>query len=133
MPPTPVALEDELAKLARETERFPIPADEHPALAACRKAAEMVRGVHKAHAEQSETLAKQIENIGETFLGLCKEAADRIRSDRILPEEMSNKTADELEYLGKMETERQLRVKHGLTAARDAIVGIDGGDSREGR
>jgi hypothetical protein len=124
--PQPRNIEDEIGDLARSIERGPaVPTDEHPALAACRKAAEMVRNVHKAHSEQSETLAQHIEHIGETFLGMCKEAANKIREQRILPEEMSNKTADELELMGKTETERQLRVSSGLKAARDAIVGID--------
>ena len=120
-------LEDEIGDLARTIDRAHPSLDEkeHPALVACRKAAEMVRNVHKAHSEQSETLAQHIEHIGETFLGLCKEAANKIREQRILPEEMSNKTADELEDMGKTETERQQRVSAGLRAARDAIVGID--------
>jgi hypothetical protein len=113
-------------ELAREVDRaHPIDETEHPALIACKKAADMVRSVVKAHSEQGETLAKHIEHIGETFMGLCKEAADRIRAERILPEEMSNKTADELEHMGRTEAKRQARVKHGLTAARDAIIGID--------
>jgi len=123
------SVEHELAKLTRGITPEPVNEKEHPALAACRKAAEMVRNVHKAHSEQSETLAQHIEHIGETFSGLCKEAAERIRNERILPQEMSNKTADELEEMGKLETERQLRVAHGLRAARDAIIGIDGGTS----
>jgi len=119
-------IEDELAELTSTVERsFDLNKQEHPALVACKKAADMVRSVHNAHAEQSETMAKHIEHIGETFMGMCKEFADKIREGRILPEEMSNKTADELEQMGKAETERQLRVSSGLKAARDAIIGID--------
>jgi|SRR5215831_5332230 len=125
------AIEEELSKLTRTVERTSIDESEHPALAACKKAADMVRNVHKAHAEQGETMAKHLEQIGQTFMDMCKEAADKIREQRILPEEMSNKMADELEHMGKTEAERQTRVKHGLTAARDAIVGIDGGSPRQ--
>src|SRR5262252_5552446 len=118
-------IEEELSKLTRSVERTSINESEHPALVACRKAAEMVRNVHKAHSEQSETLAQHILEIGKTFLAMCEEAANKIREQRILPEEMSAKTADELEQMGQLEAERQARVKRGLTAARDAIVGID--------
>jgi len=120
-------VEDALRKLTSSIEPSKLNPSEHPALAACKKAADMVRSVHLAHAEQSETLAKHIEQIGETFMAMCKETADRIRADRILPEEMSSKMADELLEMGQMETERQTRVSKGLTAARDAIIGIDGG------
>jgi len=124
--PIPRNIEDELAELTGKVHRSPdLNKDEHPALVACKKAADMVRSVHNAHSEQSETMAKHIEHVGETIMGLCKEFADKIREGRILPEEMSNKTADELEEMGKIEMERQLRVSSGLRAARDAIIGID--------
>jgi len=126
--PKTQSIEDELATLTRSVERSTVPADQHPALAACKKAADMVRSVHVAHSEQGETLAKHLEHIGETFMGMCKEAADKIREQRILPEEMSAKMADELEEMGRTEAERQGRVKRGLTAARDAILGIDAKD-----
>jgi hypothetical protein len=132
MPQATPNIEDEIRAAVRSIERVDQPGgDEHPALVACKKAADMVRNVVKAHSEQGETLAKHIEHIGETFMGMCKEAADRIRAERIMPEEMSNKTADELEHMGRTEAERQARVKAGLTAARDAIVGIDQERSRE--
>ena len=124
--PKTQSIEDELATLTRSVERSTVPADQHPALAACKKAADMVRSVHVAHSEQGETLAKHLEHIGETFMGMCKEAADRIRAERVVPQEMSKKMADELEDMGKAEAERQARVKYGLIAARDAILGIDG-------
>src|SRR5262245_52437705 len=97
--PQPRNIEEELATITRtltraEDEEPSAPA--HPALAACRKADDMVRKVHEAHAGESETLAKHIEQIGQTFMEFCKEAADKIRQQRIMPEEMANKTADEL-------------------------------------
>lgn len=124
--PQPRNIEEELGDLTRTIERRPeLDPTEHPALAACRKAADMVRKVHEAHAGESETLAKHIEQIGETVLEFCKDAANKIRQQRIMPEEMANKTADELMLMGKEEAERQAKVARGLTAARDAIVGID--------
>jgi len=120
------SLERELNKLTQQVERGQaVQADEHPALIACRKAADMVRGVHERHASEGETLAMHIEKIGETFHEMCKEAANQIRSQRVLPQEMANKMADELVEMGRMEAERQGRVSRGLTAARDALLGID--------
>jgi hypothetical protein len=121
----PQNIEDELKAAVSTIERTEADLKEHPALAACRKAADMVRKIHEAHAGESETLAKHIEQIGETFLDFCKDAADKVRKQRIMPEEMANKTADELMLMGREESERQARVARGLTAARDAIIGID--------
>jgi len=123
--PEPRSIEDEIKAVVGTVERTEEDMKEHPALAACRKAADMVRKIHEAHVGESETLAKHIEQIGETFLDFCKDAADKIRKQRIMPEEMANKTADELMLMGREESERQARVARGLTAARDAIVGID--------
>jgi len=118
--------EEEIGALARSVDRAHPDEKEHPALIACRKAADMVRGVHERHAAEGETLAKHLEQIGETFMEMCKEAANQIRQQRILPLEMSNKMADELVEMGRTEAERQARVSQGLTAARDALLGIDG-------
>jgi len=122
------AFEEELGQLARSVERAPeseVP--EHPAMIACKRAAEMVRGVHERHASEGETFAQHIEHIGETFMKMCKQMADDVRNQRILPEEMSVKMADELIQMGQMEAERQARVSRGLIAARDALLGIDQG------
>jgi hypothetical protein len=119
-------IEKEIADLARVAEREPVPQEvKHPALIACEKAAEMVREVHKSHEAEGETLAQHLEHIGETFASMCKEAANEVRKQRILPGEMASKMADELIEIGNLEFERQTRVARGLTAARDAILGIE--------
>jgi hypothetical protein len=128
LPVRPAALrfEDEIGELARQAQRGPVANEkEHPALVACRKAAEMVRGLQERHTAEGETLARQLEQIGEDVLQMCKEAATKVREQRILPKEMSDQIADNLEHIGEIETARQTKVAAGLTAARDAIVGID--------
>jgi len=123
-------IEEELSEVTRAIERSGDEQleKEHPALAACRRAAEQIRKVHEAHAGESETLAGHIEQIGQTIMDFCKEAANKIRQQRIMPEEMAAKTADELINMGREESLRQARVARGLTAARDAIIGIDAKD-----
>jgi len=122
----PPSVEEELGQLVRTIERTNEPdANQHPALIACQKAAEMVRGVHERHAAEGETLAQHLEQIGEQFMQMCKQAADQVRQQRILPQEMATKMADDLVRVGQLEASRQARVAHGLTAARDAILGID--------
>jgi len=122
-------MEEELSEMTKAVERERtelVPAvEEHPALIACRKAAEMVRKVHERHSAEGETLAQHLEQIGEKFLELCKEAANQIRQQHILPKEMAGKMADELVDIGQKEAKRQAIVSRGLTAARDAILGID--------
>jgi hypothetical protein len=126
-PKPPTSFEDEIGELARSVDRAhpPTTTSEHPALIACRKAAEMVRGVHERHAAEGETLALHLEQIGETFMQMCKEAAGQIRQQRILPKEMSDKIADDVLRIGEMEAERQAVVSRGLKAASEAILGID--------
>jgi hypothetical protein len=118
-------LDQELSKLARTVERSEPQTNEHPALQACKKAAAMVRGVHERHAAEGETLAMHLEKIGEEFAEMCRQAADQIRKQRILPAEQAAKIADDLVHIGSTEAERQATVARGLTAARDAILGID--------
>jgi len=118
-------LEEGLGQLARQVQRAPINEKEHPALAACRKAAEMVRGLQERHQAEGETLAVQLEKIGEDVMNMCKEAAAAVRAQRIMPKEMSDQIAGNLEHIGETETARQVKVAAGLTAARDAIIGID--------
>lgn len=119
-------IDREIGELASSVERKGNPPkDAHPALVACAKAAEMVRGVHAAHTAEGETLAQHLESIGEAFLQQCKEAAATVREQRVLPAEMAEKMADDLMRIGEMEAQRQAKVASGLTAARDALLGID--------
>jgi len=123
--PQPRNIDEELGDLARSVQRTELDPKQHPALAACKKAAEMVRGLQQRHEAEGETLARQLEQIGEDVLQQCKDAAQKIRENRIIPKEMSDSIATNIENIGETETARQIRVAGGLTAARDAIVGID--------
>jgi len=134
-----VSLERELGKLARSTEpergaspeAFAKTERKHPALVACEKAAEMVRGLHQRHEAEGETLAQHLEQIGQDVLDMCKEAAAQVRAQRIMPKEMADKIADDLINIGQTESARQAVVAKGLTAARDAIIGIDQAPKQE--
>jgi uncharacterized coiled-coil DUF342 family protein len=127
--PQPPSVEEGIAELARTVERHEVDEKQHPALAACKRAADMVRGVHERHSAEGETMAQHLEKIGEEFAAMCKEAADQIRKQRILPAEMADRIAENLLEIGHQEAERQATVARGLTAARDAILGIDAKDS----
>lgn len=119
------SIEEEIGQLARTVERHELDEKEHPALAACKRAADMVRGVHERHAAEGETMALHLEKIGEEFAAMCKDAADQIRKQRILPAEMADRIAENLLEIGQQESQRQATVARGLTTARDAILGID--------
>jgi hypothetical protein len=122
----PPSIEEEIGHLARNVERSDTAQKEHPALAACKRAADMVRGVHERHQAEGETMAQHLEKIGEEFAAMCKDAANQIRAQRILPSEMADRIAENLLQIGHQEAERQATVARGLTTARDAILSIDG-------
>jgi hypothetical protein len=92
---------------------------------ACKKAAEMIRDVHKMHAAEAETLARHMEQIGDNLKNMCDEVAKQIRDARVLPEEMAQETAAELLDIGNKEADRHDRVTNGLLAARKAVLDIN--------
>jgi hypothetical protein len=93
-------------------------------LAACEKAAAMVRGVHETYAAEGETLAQHLETKGKEFMELFAEAAKAVRELRIVPKESAEATANDLVDIGRMEQERHAIVSKGLMDARQALLGI---------
>jgi hypothetical protein len=103
----------------------------HAVLAACEKAAAMVRDVHTTYAAEGETLAQHLENKGQEFLTLFQEAAKNVRELRVIPKESAEATANDLLELGKTEQERHAVVSKGLLDAREALLNI--GNYRPGK
>ena len=124
------SVEDELALLTR---RFSGNGAKKPErtehanqiVEACRKAAEMVRDVHRTYEAEAETLARHIEGVGANIKQMFDELAKTIREAHVMPREMSAKTSDELLEIGSREAERHDRVSHGLLAARKAVLEIN--------
>ena len=127
------SVEDEIARLTRSVgnranggER-PFARTEHSnqIVAACKKAAEMVRDVHSTYQAEAETLACHMEQIGVNLKQMCDEVAKQIREAHVMPREMAHKTADELLNIGTQEAERHERVSNGLLEARKAVLAIN--------
>jgi hypothetical protein len=125
------SVEDELAALTRgfkgngaaKIERTP---HANQIVEACKKAAEMVRDVHRTYEAEAETLARHIEGIGANIKQMFDELAKTIREAHVMPREMAAKTAEELLDIGSKEAERHDRVSHGLLGARNAVLEING-------
>jgi hypothetical protein len=92
---------------------------------ACKKAADMIRDVHKTHEAEAETLARHMEQIGDNLKNMCDEVAKQIRDARVMPKEMAEETANELLEIGSKEADRHDRVSNGLLAARKAVLDIN--------
>jgi hypothetical protein len=92
----------------------------------CASAAEMIRGIHKAHAEQCETTAQHLEKLGESLAQMCQEAAATVRALTVMPQTMADNTAADLLDLGQRAAKRQAQIVEGLMAARKALLAIDG-------
>jgi hypothetical protein len=94
-------------------------------ISSCKNAAEMIRGIHKAHAEQCETTATHLEKLGEDLTQMCQEAAATVRALTVMPQEMADTTASDLVDLGDRAAKRQAQIVKGLMAAREALLAID--------
>jgi hypothetical protein len=94
-------------------------------LTACASAAEMIRGIHSAHAEQCETTAQHLEKIGDNISQMCREVAATVRALTVMPQAMADNTATDLLDLGQRAAKRQAQIVEGLMAARKALLAID--------
>jgi argininosuccinate lyase len=137
-----VDLEHELSELTKTPERGGNggrPPATNAVMTMCLQAADLIRAIPVKEINTGEDVAKQLEEIGETFAkrlnafgvefrDTCHQAAEELRKLRAVPKEQAEQTADDLIRIGKAEAERHAGVTTGLMDMRgalDRIANID--------